>query len=182
MAGGLQDQLSTLLNENIITTNSTNATQNMILHIRKFSNDSFLIIRRTGKFHHNSSFVSSDRFNHTCDEKLTFSLDETNLSFEELKNNFTERLNLNIIEEAVSQENDADDSLVELCFICGEKFSLDTNPSTSSVSPVAHVTSANDIVLFVQASMEKHSALKGSIRSQSVRVQQMYDEAEHFLL
>lgn len=182
MAGGIQDHLSTLVNETMIITNSTNATQNMILHIRNFSNDSFLIITRKGESLRNSSFVSSDGFNLTCDESLSFSLDETNLSFEELKSNFTERLNLNIIEEAPSQENEAYKCLVQLCFICGEKSLLDANPSTFSVSPVAHVTNVNDIVLFVQASMEKHSALSGSIRSQSVRVKQMYDEAEHFLL
>lgn len=145
-------------------------TNKEILQLQELSNDSMVIV---------GPATTAEGINVLCDERMRFSLRDLNISLETVLDAIKHSVDLDIIvEDAWISSEQAND--ICLCFVLGDHGPSDNHSPSAPL--LNHPVTVNDVVLFLQASMQRHHAFPGSLRNMPVRVKVDLDSAEHFLM
>lgn len=139
-----------------------------IFRLQQLSNDSMVIL---------TPLSNVTNIHPLCAEQMRCSLKELNTSLESLLNAIKNMADLDIVvDDALATSERADE--VHVCFVLGFH-----GPSVehSASAPLTHPETVNDVVLFLQASMQRYNAFPGSFRNMPVTIRVALDSAEHFL-
>lgn len=165
------EELNTYANETLVSENGIirrSFTQEEILQLQQLSNDSMVILSPPSK----AVGIQS-----LCAEQMRCSLSALNTSLESIFNAIKNMVDLDIVvDDAWATVERVD--VLHVCFVLGSHGPSDRH---SASAPLNHPETISDMVLFLQASMQRYNAFPGSFRNMPVTIKVTLDSAEHFL-